>query len=397
MKPNRFIEANAKSLSLHTAAWLVVLIITLFNTEDMSFDTWQLKFNLPMWFCYLTIFYVNYLVLIPRLITKRRSIPYVLSSLVLLAATFTVQKSYMQYWRKIDLCYRLEHVRNSSAEQMYGRSREELIRRIERDIERCYSIKQYNPVSRQNQPMLSRMLLVYAVSLMLGLTKRWKFEEQRRKEIEREHMASELDYLKAQINPHFLFNALNSIYSLTIPCSDTASNAVLKLSSILRYMLYETDRSSVSLSDEISVIENYLGLQQLRLTDKTSLTFVKEGAAERYRIEPLLLIPLIENAFKYGIDSSEASYIDIRLKIDDGRLVMEVKNKIVGINKKKEDSAGGLGIRNIKRRLELLYPESHVFRAEERGGEFFVYLSIPLSSDNGDEDFSVERRATPSA
>ena len=152
-------------------------------------------------------------------------------------------------------------------------------------------------------------------------------------------------------------------------------------------MLYETDRSSVSLSDEISVIENYLGLQQLRLTDKTNLTFAKEGATEPYRIEPLLLIPLIENAFKYGIDSSETSYIDIKLKIDDGRLVMEVKNKIVGM--KKEDKAGGIGIRNIKRRLELLYPERHVFRADEKNGEFLVYLSIPLSKENVDENFLV--------
>ena len=387
MKPNRFIEANAKSLSLHTAAWLVVLVITLVNTEDMSINTWQLKFDLPMWFCYLAIFYVNYLVLIPRLMMKRRSVVYVLSSLVLLTVAFTVQKSYMQYWRKTDLNHRLEHIMESSAEQMYGRNRDELILKIEREIDRCYSIKQYNPASRQNQAMISRMLLVYAVSLMLGLTKRWKFEEQRRKEIEREHIASELDYLKAQINPHFLFNALNSIYSLTIPYSETASNAVLKLSSILRYMLYETDRSSVSLSDEISVIENYLGLQQLRLTDKTNLTFAKEGATEPYRIEPLLLIPLIENAFKYGIDSSETSYIDIKLKIDDGRLVMEVKNKIVGM--KKEDKAGGIGIRNIKRRLELLYPERHVFRADEKNGEFLVYLSIPLSKENVDENFLV--------
>ena len=97
--------------------------------------------------------------------------------------------------------------------------------------------------------------------------------------------------------------------------------------------------------------------------------------------------PLIENAFKYGIDSSETSYIDIKLKIDDGRLVMEVKNKIVGM--KKEDKAGGIGIRNIKRRLELLYPERHVFRADEKNGEFLVYLSIPLSKENVDENFLV--------
>jgi len=384
-------ETNVKNLSLHTAAWVVVLIITLVNTDDMSFNTWQLKFNLPMWFCYLIIFYVNYLVFIPRLMIKRRTVTYMLCSILLLAGVFTVQKLYMQYWRKADLSQRLEHISNSSAEHMFGRKREELIHRIEHEIERCYNIKQYNPVSRQNQPVIYRMLLVYAISLMLGLTKRWKFEEQRRKEIEREHIASELDYLKAQINPHFLFNALNSIYSLTIPYSETASNAVLKLSSILRYMLYETDHTSVSLSDEISVIENYLGLQQLRLTDKTRLTFVKEGATERYRIEPLLLIPLIENAFKYGIDSSEPSYIDIKLDINDGRLVMEVRNRIVNI-KKRDDNTGGLGIRNIKRRLELLYPDRHTLKAEERNGDFFVYLSIPLSKDDQTPDHEMFSR-----
>ena len=242
------------------------------------------------------------------------------------------------------------------------------------------------------------MVLSICISIALKLSEKWLKWEQYEQKMAVERKEIELKNLKNQLNPHFLFNALNSIYSLTLSQPDNAGNAVLKLSSILRYMLYETDRKNVSLSEEMNVIENYLGLQKLRLTDKTRLSFERTGVADHYRIAPLLLVPLIENAFKYGVDSSEESFIDINITIEEGRLSMTIRNKIVrqGINKivggksgsrqetKSEGQGyrqGGIGIKNIRRRLELLYPSSHTLKAEEQNGEFFVYLSLPLGKE----------------
>lgn len=356
------LDPKVKNIIIHIASWLVVLVFTLVNIDDLSINPYHVKFKLPLWIICLVVFYVNYLILIPRLMTRRRTL-YTVCSL------FLIYVSFASYNTHIQCIIKQEHSQHAPSQPDPHKSSHDS--RI---------LRSYNPLARRNQPAIYRLLLVYVVSILFGLTKRWKEEEQRRKEIEREHIASELNYLKAQINPHFLFNALNSIYSLTIPHSDKASNAVLKLSAILRYMLYETDRRSVSLSDELSVIENYLGLQQLRFTDKTSLSFVKSGNTDHYRIEPLLLIPLIENAFKHGVDSSEPSYINIAITITDGRLVMEVANKIVGIQKN-AGSPGGLGIKNIRRRLELLYPGRHTLLANESEGIFRVRLSIPLSND----------------
>lgn len=391
-------KQTLKNIAVHVSAWILLLLTLMLNTRDMSIETWMIKYNLPLWVFFLIIFYVNYLILIPRLMMKRKTVTFVLSSIILVAACYTLNKCYLQYIREIELKERLEHVINNSDEATSGKRREELIKRLNREIDRSFRIESFDPFMKQNQSLIYRMLLVYVVSLVMGLGKQWKHEEQRRKEIEKEHISSELDYLKAQINPHFLFNALNSIYSLTLSQPDNAGNAVLKLSSILRYMLYETDRKNVSLSEEMNVIENYLGLQKLRLTDKTRLSFERTGVADHYRIAPLLLVPLIENAFKYGVDSSEESFIDINITIEEGRLSMTIRNKIVrqGINKivggksgsrqetKSEGQGyrqGGIGIKNIRRRLELLYPSNHTLKAEEQNGEFFVYLSLPLGKE----------------
>ncbi|MDE7355832.1 MAG: histidine kinase [Rikenellaceae bacterium] len=353
------LNIKSKTLFIHIAAWLGVLIFTIVNIDGMSINSHSLHFKLPLWILSIILFYINYLILLPRLAKNRRTL-YAVCSFLLVISCIASYNTYIHY--------------------LFNRNRPGTKTTATQPQKVQHIVNHYNPFTRRNQPTTYRFLLVYAVSLLFGLTKQWKEEEQRLKEIEREHIASELNYLKAQINPHFLFNALNSIYSLTIPHSEKASNAVLKLSSILRYMLYETDRRSVSLSDELSVIENYLGLQQLRLTDKTSLSFVKSGTTDHYRIEPLLLVPLIENAFKHGVDSSEPSYINIGITVTDGRLLMEVTNKIVS-TQKNSDIPGGLGIKNIRRRLELLYPGRHTLSADESDGIFRVRLSIPLGSD----------------
>ncbi|MFI3322021.1 MAG: sensor histidine kinase [Rikenellaceae bacterium] len=247
---------------------------------------------------------------------------------------------------------------------------------INREISRDSNFKFYS-FSMRNMTIFYGIMFIFSISIIIRFMERSKKEEERVASLQQEKISSELEYLKQQINPHFLFNALNSIYSLTILNSESSSDAVLKLASILRYMLYETDKDRVQLEDEIEVIENYLGLQQLRLTSKTEVNFTKIGNTEPYRIEPMLLIPILENAFKYGINSSKHTEINILLEVENDNLTFICENKIVKL--KVDNKNSGIGIKNIRRRLDLLYEDNYTFKAGAKDDTFIVKLVLPLN------------------
>jgi LytS/YehU family sensor histidine kinase len=221
------------------------------------------------------------------------------------------------------------------------------------------------------------IILVYLASISIRFIQKWQDDEKRHAEIERERISNELLFLKQQVNPHFLFNALNSVYSLTLSTSRSASNAILKLSSILRYMLYETENKMVDLRDEIAIISDYIDLQKLRLPENVKLNYVVKGEVENLKIAPLLLIPLIENAFKYGADNIGNSFIDIMLTVSGGKLELLVRNQVVGRTIRMEKDSG-IGIKNIKRQLDLLYPGNYFFNIDQNEGIFTVLLQIVL-------------------
>jgi LytS/YehU family sensor histidine kinase len=209
------------------------------------------------------------------------------------------------------------------------------------------------------------------------LIEKWQDDEKQKVKLEKEKVSTELSFLKQQINPHFLFNSLNSIYSLSISKSETTPDSILKLSSILRYVLYESEKELVFLHDELQTIKDYIELQKLRLTEMVTVNYKVEGISENKKIEPLLLIPIIENAFKYGVDNIKKSFIDINIKIREGKIELEVSNKIVAIaDKNKTDS--GIGIKNIKRRLDLLHGNNYEFDIKEENNVFSVRLKLNL-------------------
>lgn len=228
-----------------------------------------------------------------------------------------------------------------------------------------------------NLTQLYLILLIFSISLILGVIER---NEQRSRDMEHiysEKMSSELAFLKQQINPHFLFNALNSIYSLVLPHSDQASDAVLKLSSILRYMLYETDKKMVTLEKEIEIINDYLDLQQFKINNKTKVNFTTEGNLKIHTIEPLLFIPFIENCFKYGADNVTDSFIDIKICSNEKDIILSTSNKIVVTKTNNKDS--GIGIENVQRRLDLLYEEDYELNIDNSNDVFKVYLKLKLT------------------
>jgi LytS/YehU family sensor histidine kinase len=218
---------------------------------------------------------------------------------------------------------------------------------------------------------LFQFVLVFFISFILRIN-------QRLSNIQSEKLQTEVSYLKAQINPHFLFNTLNSLYALALDKSDAAPEALLKLSSIMRYVVTESSRDSVPLESEINYIKNYISLQQLRMDDSAQLSFSVSGSTAGRSISPMLLIPFIENAFKYGVNPEENSAISISIVIEEEQLSLKVKNNIVNLVLPEEEKSEK-GMENTQMRLEYQYPQKHKLLIFDTPDTYEVQLTLNLA------------------
>jgi Histidine kinase len=200
----------------------------------------------------------------------------------------------------------------------------------------------------------------------------------RLKDTRREQLGSELSFLKAQINPHFLFNTLNSIYSSAVQenASNTA-NSIVRLSGLMRYVYTESDSDFVPLEHEINYITDYVLLQESRLQDTVPILFQVEGDFDNKKIAPLLLMPFIENAFKYGVNAEESSRIFINISVTRDQLILTAENNKVSTIYESSFSSG-VGLSNVRNRLQLVYPNRHELIVKDLNDVYKVYLSIQL-------------------
>ena len=194
----------------------------------------------------------------------------------------------------------------------------------------------------------------------------------------RDATQNELSALKAQINPHFLFNNLNTIYSMASQNDERTSEVILKLSDFLRYILYDTSCDTIPLEKEVEIIRTYIGLQKERVNPEiTQVILTTEGNFEGVNIAPLLLLPLAENCFKHGIGKSSGT-ISIDIKFDGKQLHFKTENKIALREKTNAEENGGIGIKNVEKRLSLIYPELHSLKYSEHNGIFRLDMLIDL-------------------
>jgi len=221
-------------------------------------------------------------------------------------------------------------------------------------------------------------LFAFAISTSIKISNEWFRAEKEKKEMENEKLYSELAFLKSQVNPHFLFNILNNICSLARKKSDNTENAIIQLSRIMRYMLYDSKDEKVSLEKEVEYLQNYIDLQRLRISDSVTINFLIEGRVEGKMVEPMLLIPFVENAFKHGVSYLESSNIDICLKITENDLHFMVENNRIRKHEDPVQQESGIGLKNVLRRLELLYPGTHMINIEENATKYIVNLIISL-------------------
>ncbi len=227
-------------------------------------------------------------------------------------------------------------------------------------------------------------LMIIGIATAIKLAKVW-FNSQKRQqnliseklEIKLQLKESELKYLKSQINPHFLFNALNNLYSLTLEKSEKAPEVVLKISSLLDYVLYECNVPKIELTKEIENITGYIDLQKIRYDDKVNIEINTKGDPSEIRIAPLLILPLIENAFKHGLDKNVGNgFIRIKINVsDDNKFSISVTNSMNGENNHTGD---GIGLSNLRRRLELQYPDKYKLDIHSEDNHFISELCIDL-------------------
>ena len=228
---------------------------------------------------------------------------------------------------------------------------------------------------------------LFNILLILGFTTAIKFakkgfrQQLEFQEVKAKHLKTELDLLKSQINPHFLFNTLNNLYSMALNQKDqSTANGIAKLSHLMRYMIHDSNVNKIDLKREIDQINSFIELQKLRFSeeDDIQISLKIEGDINDQQISPMLLIPFVENAFKHSISIKSPAVIGIHLIIDDGRLEFSVKNTINRLRQKRDDDTSNLGMDNVKRRLELLYPDSHDLKINDDGVTFEIVLLLQI-------------------
>lgn len=207
---------------------------------------------------------------------------------------------------------------------------------------------------------------------------RWADDKERYLEKERQFLDTELNFLKQQISPHFFMNTLNNIHALVDIDAEKAKNCIIKLSNMMRYLLYENNIDKVSVNKEISFLESYIELMKLRYDeDKLSINLSFSGDFSYVKIPSFLFLPLIENAFKHGISASERSFINVQIEERERQLIFKIVNSNYPKEKQSIDNISGIGLDNIKKRLELIYPDRYSFFIIEEKREFQITLTIP--------------------
>jgi len=337
-----------KEIIVHTMIWLCIGIIPLFSAYvdlgEIPSEMYLKQLARPI------LFYVNYLFFVPYILLKRKLVLYILASILFLVLynyvlEGLISNTVIDEFRKM----------GNSPNRPRG----------------PFGIKHAGPIVFS----LSIFLLGGIFSLVVDFYKRDRLS----KELEIEHKEIKLHFLRNQLNPHFLFNSLNSIYALVRSKSDSAPEAVITLSELMRYMLYEAGDEQVALEKEMNYIQHYIALQRLRLKNSEDVKLNIKGETKNLKIYPLLLIPFIENAFKYGTDYQGNTHIDIKIEVNNNKLSFRVEN-LVGLYTR-DDKNSGVGLKNIKNQLNYLYKKNHELTIEEDPMCYRVHLSLNLNKD----------------
>ena len=340
---------------IHITVWLIVFGLPLFLTDrGQGINLSYFWGHASVMVAFMVVFYINYLFLIEKFLYKQKTTEYILINLFLIIVIGTLMYYAHDFIMGLNL----------NGRPMRGRGR---------GRNRRYTSIPYMFIARN----VFSLALIVGVSVGIKMSARWAKVESERKELEKAKTEAELQNLKSQINPHFLLNTLNNIYALIEFNPTKAQTAVEELSKLLRHLLYDNNDTYVPLLKEVEFIKNYIELMRIRLSKNVKLTTkIEVSPKSSIRIAPLIFISLIENAFKHGVSGSKDCFIDIELKEkSNGDVEFICKNS--AFPKRKSDKSGsGIGLNQVKKRLELLYPNKHSWTQKiEQENEMCVFTS----------------------
>ena len=351
---------NVLQVILHALAWLVLIILPQWIINrywgNSHFVDWRFYINAAI---YGVIFYVNYIWLVPKYFFRKFKLTYFILASVIIALAYV----------SITFLNNLIHdpVRDRLIEEAFEKlMNDEVIQK---------------PPFRQLYFYYFILLSVIITGFSIGLKviEQHSISEKRKKILEKERLNSELAFLKNQVSPHFFFNTLNNIYSLIEINSKDAQEAVLKLSKLMRYLLYESEHGKTNLGNEINFMNHYIDLMKLRLSSKIELKVELPDKEIKIEIPPLLFIPFIENAFKHGISYREKSYIHISMKAENDTIMFMCVNSLgLQTEKHTEENHSGIGLENVTKRLNLLFQDKHKLEIKKSNKEFKVNLEIEI-------------------
>ncbi|PKB16158.1 histidine kinase [Flavobacterium sp. 5] len=351
-------NSDSNKILIHSVIWCFFISTSLIQFYESPFRI-STDFYIQ-WITGIILFYLNYIYLVTHFLLQKKYVYYI-SIILFLIIIFMVFR-YEFFMPK----FREMRFPNDAHYPKLPYKTENLNLRIHRTQQ---------PFFFKIVPSVFYILIV-AISTIIKTLSEFYNDQQNKLIAESQRTSTELNYLRKQTNPHFLFNSLNSIYSLAHKKSDLVPDAIVTLSEMMRYMLYETDNKSVLLEKEIDYIKNYIELQKLRLNNIENISINIHGNTKDKFIEPMLLISFIENAFKYGTDYKGTAYVKIVITIEENILNFWVENKIENNTKDPENS--GIGLANIKNRLTLLYPNTHQLNLTSIDLKYTVHLVLQL-------------------
>ncbi len=389
------------SFITHIAGWILFLSLPILFVGNQSggSDFWSILFSLNALLFFLTyvgIFYLNSYFLIPQLYAKRRWLLYGLSLLIILTGVWAL-RPYDRLINKMsdrpaeEFNRRPPPERFQPPEKRFNEPDHREMNDLPSDLSgprpesRSPSTEPYRKPPahdgwrRQNAPFLDIIsiflfIIVLIFSLAVNFLSRLRVAEQRALQADADKANAELSFLKAQINPHFLFNTLNNIYSLAASKSEHTAESIMKLSNIMRYVTDDVAADLVPLANEVDFIKDYIDLQLLRLGKKMNVQFSVKGPTENKKIAPLVLVTFIENVFKYGISTHEKSDIIIEINVKEKELIFFSQNKLFSHPRNAERA--GIGIANTRKRLEHLYPGGYLLDIDTQNEKFTVTLTL---------------------
>ncbi|GEO04207.1 sensor histidine kinase [Adhaeribacter aerolatus] len=348
---------------IHILVW-TTLGVMLLVLQPLS---WNIALPTQFWimqgiiFCvFICLFYLNANVWVPHFLFKNKIWLFMFLALATSVGVFILLNTASKWLNLSELMYQATHANRPDTMRSHRR-------------EGGFDMGRHFFTS-------GMILLILFISTSVATVQKWRMETKVRQDLEQEKISSELSFLKAQINPHFFFNTLNNIYSLTMFNVELAQKALHTLSRMMRYVLYDTQADRTLLSKELAFVQDYIDLMKLRLTDKVQVIFEQPASLADVPIAPMLLLPFIENAFKYGVSTEEPSRIYIGIKQQHKHLAIEVRNTLFTQKRVTLDESNGIGLINTRRRLDLLYPHNYSLNITEKTpeNEFVVHLALDL-------------------